>query len=214
MGLFDTPLPTSASSAEDENSGSRTFQTNQSTPINGNNNSLGASPPSPLTPMKRIFSFRLDGTEKNNFLPPLSRSLDTGLAPRVPLTDANVQTVSVNTHCLPEDAAWALEACQGDLLEASHRISTAQGMILEQTKNTLLSQKTTTSSSLISSNGKVTSAKDKDKDLHSFRERLKQQERERRTREESNNLASGKPDGDWLPLRNPTPVEDEPWFTG
>jgi hypothetical protein len=41
----------------------------------------------------------------------------------------------------------------------------------------------------------------------------KKQEQAHRTREDSN-VTGGKPDGDWLPLRNPTPLVDEPWFTG
>mmetsp|Transcript_68668 Transcript_68668/g.199211 ORF Transcript_68668/g.199211 Transcript_68668/m.199211 type:complete len:130 (+) Transcript_68668:122-511(+) len=48
------------------------------------------------------------------------------------------------------------------------------------------------------------------KELDEFREKLKKQEQKRKRDE----YFSGKPDADWLPIQNPKPLDDEPWFTG
>jgi hypothetical protein len=152
----------------------------------------------PPKPMKRLFSFRFDGTEKNDFLPCLSRSLDSGLAPLVPLTDGNVQKLATDVGCLPEDAAWALEACQGEMAEATTRISNAQKMSLEGRNGP---QQTAPSTNKVSAK----------QALGQFREQLKKQEQTRRRDEY---FSGGAPDTDWLPMANPKPVDDEPWFTG
>lgn len=181
MGLFDTLFP---QPSEDEFFNSTI-----------DNAKVPSKPP-----MKRLFSFRFDGTEKNDFLPCLSRSLDSGLGPLVSLTDDNVETLATDVGCLPEDAAWALEACRGDVAEAMTRILNAQKLTLERRKDP--QQQTARSTKKVNAN----------ETLGQFREQLQKQEEQTRKRVES--LSGGTPDADWLPMTNPKPVDDEPWFTG
>ena len=47
--------------------------------------------------------------------------------------------------------------------------------------------------------------------LHQQQALLMEKDRERKRKEY---LEPSKPDDDWLPLKNPKPIDDEPWFTG
>lgn len=147
---------------------------------------------------KRLFDFDMDGREKRNLLPRLSRSLESGIGCYFEASDRIVQNLVSKTDCHPDDAAWALEACKGDITEAWTRISTARRMLLNQNDNRSPAEK-------------VESSAIAKLELDSFREKLNEVERKRKRDEY---FSGGKLDAEWLPRQNPKPVDDEPWFTG
>ena len=149
----------------------------------------------------RLFRFNKDGTEARNLLPRLSRTLESGIDCYFEESDRVVQNLAERANCRPVDAAWALEACKGDVTEAWVCISTARRTLLEKKTNpsgpgSLKSEV----SSLMAQN-----------ELEMFKEELKEQERIQKRKDY---LSGGKPDEEWLPRSNPKPIDDEPWFTG
>lgn len=74
----------------------------------------------------KLFSFRDDGTEVNDLLPPLSRRLDLGIGCYYEESDRPVVRLVRRTRVHPIDACWALEACRGDQKEAWLCISVAK----------------------------------------------------------------------------------------
>lgn len=139
----------------------------------------------------QLFRFNVQGKEANDLLPSLGRRLDKGIGCYFEPSDKLVQNLVDKTLCSVEDACWALEACKGDVTEAWTRISVAR-------QNQLNSERD-----------------DDDDDLQEEFERNKQTRLEKeRTRERLERMKRSKPDTDWLPIKNPKPIDDEPWFTG
>jgi len=182
MGLYDTPLPPRP--PPEEPSENKDDQEDLDLPT---------------TTTQRLFSFRPNGTEERDLLPRLSRSLTSGIGCYYEVTDRKVQNLVSKTDCHPEDAAWALEACQGDMTEAWTRISTARRLLLLQQEEAR------------SPSEKAKSAQLAREELDTFKAKLKLQE-QKRAREEY--FTGGKADTPWLPRPNPKPIDDEPWFTG
>jgi hypothetical protein len=182
MGLYDTPLP------------SRKGQ--------GDKKKDEVS----LPESTRLFDVQSDGTEARGFLPPLvGRSLDE--ESRFDSSNPQVSMLVEKTKCRPEDAAWALEACQGDSVKAWECISKAQRTLL----NELLDEK---------KQQELAEKEDWDSDLFS---NLNQKEEDAEEEEDFSPPVNkprfadyySKPDEKWLPGKpNPKPVDDEPWFTG
>lgn len=186
MGLYDTPLPPRPSPQDDD------------PPNNGDSNEDEDFIEPAM--MQRLFSFNMDGTEKRNFLPPLKRSLDLGIDCYFEASDRKVRNLVSKTDCHPEDAAWALEACRGDVTEAWTRISTARRQLLQQGDPIQPGSLEADYSSLLAR-----------EELDDFRAKLKEQERKRRV---ADYFSGGQRDEKWLPQENPKPIDDEPWFTG
>ncbi|KAL3930492.1 MAG: hypothetical protein SGBAC_011741 [Bacillariaceae sp.] len=141
---------------------------------------------------RRLFNFKLDGTESGGLLPPLSRSLDSGIGCSFKPSDPEVQKLVETADCNALDAAWALDACKGDVTKAGSCIEAARTKFMDDGPSPSYSQ-----------NGGF--------DLRKA-ERLKKQESKTKGR-----IIVGLPEPgeqDWLPIKNPTPVDDEPWFTG
>jgi hypothetical protein len=170
MGLYDKPLPPRPPPREPEK--------------NGDDDDDAAFPI-----QQRLFEFDINGREKRDLLPSLSRTLESGIGCDFEASDRLVQNLVEKTECHPEDAAWALEACKGDITEAWTRISTARRQLLnsnEENRPSLQEQ---------------------------FEVRLKR-DQEEKDRKKWGAFAPGKPDEQWLPIENSKPVDDEPWFTG
>ena len=136
-------------------------------------------------------------------LPSSNRRLDDkGVGCYFEPTDRLVQNLVQKTGCNVEDAAWALEACRGDLTEAWTRISYAR-------RTRLMGAKT-----IMKNDG------DEDNDewdaeaIEKRFQKIKQQRLKEDKRKEINLFQPGKPDENWLPRQNPRPIDDEPWFTG
>ncbi len=138
----------------------------------------------------QLFQFNALGQEVNDLLPPLRRRLDKGIACYFEPQDQMVQNLIDKTSCSVEDACWALEACQGDLTEAWTRISVARRTQLNQNERMEdLAQQF---------------AQQKQARLEKEKTRQRLERMKQRT----------KPDTPWLPISNPKPIDDEPWFTG
>ncbi|CAJ1961841.1 unnamed protein product [Cylindrotheca closterium] len=167
MGLYDDPLP----------------------PKQSDDDEVAEIPLS----ARRLFNFKLDGTESRGLLPPLSRSLDSGIGCSFTPSGPEVQDLVETTDCNALDAAWALDACKGDAVQAENCIEAA--------RSKFMNDEPSTSSSSSSSQGF---------DLRKA-ERLKKQAAKK------GRIIIGPPETgeqDWLPIKNPAPVDDEPWFTG
>lgn len=143
-----------------------------------------------------LFLFNVQGKEVNDLLPPLGRRLDKGIGCYFEPYDKLVQNLVEKTSCSIEDACWALEACKGDLTEAWTRISVARRNQLD-----------TERASSLRDDGTM--------DLDQLFQKKKQARLQKeQTRERLERMKRSKPDTDWLPIKNPKPIDDEPWFTG
>lgn len=180
MGLYDNPLPPRPVPSPPDDTGDKD----------------DLDLPTTTTSSQRLFSFRANGTEERSLLPQLSRALTSGIECYYEVTDRKVQNLISKTNCHPEDAAWALEACQGDMTEAWTRISTARRILLNQGDTR-------------SPTEKAQSAELAREELEAFKAKLKVQKRRR-----DEYFSGGKADTPWIPRPNPRPIDDEPWFTG
>lgn len=188
MGLYDTPLRPRLPPREDPKDN---ISVEEEDDIQNN-----------VT--KRLFVFGEDGKEVRNLLPRLKRRLDSGVACYFEPTDRLVQNLVEKTSVFPVDACWALEACEGDIAEAWTRISVARRLLLDEARAKML----------------VEEDNDYDEDdykmevLDDFVQNKRKEEAGilRRSRDEY--WKPSEPDTQWLPTKNPNPVNDEPWFTG
>jgi hypothetical protein len=183
MGLYDKPLPHRPSPKEPNN--------------DGNNNDDQEDQAYPV--QNRLFAFDIQtGKEVRGLLPSLGRTLESGIGCYFEETDRLVVNLVGKTECHPEDAAWALEACRGDITEAWTRISVARRQLLDTTSDGFgLSSQV---SELMAEN-----------EYEILKEERLEQGRIQRQKEY---LQPGTPDENWLPNSNPKPVDEEPWFTG
>lgn len=165
----------------------------------------------------RLFSFDPNtGKEVNEYLPALGRKLTSGVDCYFEASDRLVRNLVGKTGVHVDDACWALEACKGDLTEAWMSISTARRLRLNSDR--------------LSQAGKVVGSfsdrynddEEEDWDEESYEVEM-QQEYEKlksnrlaneKKREMKDFLKGGEKDADWLPIKNPKPLDDEPWFTG
>lgn len=113
------------------------------------------------------------------------------------------------TDCLPSDAAWALEACKGDLQEAWICISVARRKKLmdlnQEVDDTIPDEIQQRFSELMVQ--REFEVRKEELHVEKTRKTAKQRLKDLLDRRES--------DEHWLPgKQNPRPVEDEPWFTG
>jgi hypothetical protein len=161
-----------------------------------------------------LFTMKSNGREAQNRLPPLSRRLDRGIDCYFEETDALVQQVIQSTRCCASDAAWALEACQGNLAEAERFISLAQLQRIEElaTSESVANPEKDDPEWNLDSKFNLTStneANNQDDELFSSYTPIIRSSPNQPMRKE-------KIDDDipWLPTKNPRPVDDEPWFTG
>jgi hypothetical protein len=177
MGLYDKPLPPP--------------------PERRNETNKNDNDESPYE-VQRLFKFNSDGSEARGLLPTLSRSLDSGIGCYFERSDRLVQNLVEKTDCHPEDAAWALEACKGDITEAWTQISVARRQLLDDTKD--IGGLSSEVSEIIAENEFEIQKE----------ERMEQEQKEKR----AEYFRPSEPDQDWLPIKNPTPIDDEPWFTG
>jgi len=151
----------------------------------------------------RLFEFNESGKERRNLLPPLSRRLDSGIDCYFEETDRLVINLVDKTGCNVEDACWALEACKGDITEAWTRISTARRVMLNQ------SRKNDDEFDEDSLDIEMQEEFEKRK-----MERIEETKQRRRDEYRKDLFKGGEPDQQWLPTKNPNPIDDEPWFTG
>lgn len=229
MGLYDTPLPPRPPPREENEASNKEGESEEEEDVVAE-----------LSASQRLFQMKEDGREGQNLLPPLSRRLDTGIDCYFEVTDRKVQNLAEQASCNPVDAAWALEACKGDLIEARTCISVAQRMALEEIEVELRKTQDKEADdkenedeiSLERSEDKKTQ-KDNNKNDSGLKlddvkaelyDMLREDEWKEMAEERMNRRiyekrmdafkGSGK-DAQWLPGKeNPRPVDDEPWFTG
>lgn len=152
---------------------------------------------------QRLFSFHMNGTEVNGWLPPLGRSLDSGIPCYFEPNDRKVQNLVGKAFCHEEDACWALEACRGDIIEAWTCISMAQRMILADMVE-----------------DDVVRSGEMDRDVYEleleeeFEERKAERQQQQRIRDRNEFFSGGQPNQNVWPGFKPGPDESEPWFTG
>ena len=144
----------------------------------------------------QLFQLDVNGKEVNNLLPPLGRRLDRGIQCYFEPNDKLVQNLVDKTSCSVEDACWALEACKGDLTEAWTRVSVARRNQLERER------------------GEDDDASDDSLLEKEYKKKKQARLAKEQTRERLERMKRTKPDTDWLPIQNPKPMDDEPWFTG
>lgn len=166
----------------------------------------------------RLFDIQSNGREARDLLPPLSRSLISGIECYFESTDRAVQNLAEKTACHPMDAAWALEACKGDVTEAWLCISTARKMLLNEQQEQEEEDFDADLFQMLQQNKEILTKEEENYD--ELKERLKQERRDKIQKDAVNQAFSlGKEDGDWLPTpknKQPftPPIDDEPWFTG
>jgi hypothetical protein len=195
LGLYDSPLPPRPLSQKDSRSEREAILPETEEDIDSGDSSVV---------LDQLFSFGEDGKEGRALLPPLKRRLDSGVSCYYEHNDRLVLNLIEKTSCHPDDACWALEACEGDITEAWTRISTARRMILNRSRNDQLLQE------------------DEDYDdedyevelIDEFQRRKKRVATETKKRQTADYFTPSAPDAQWLPTKNPKPVNDEPWFTG
>lgn len=194
MGLYDTPLPSFPSQEGGDKEESPTDEDDY------------------LDTVDRLFQMKEDGTEARGLLPPLSRNLKSGIGCYFETSDRQVQNLASKTACHLEDAAWALEACKGDVTEAWLCISTARRSLLNE--GVALPEEETDWDaelfSLIQNPDDVIRPVDRE----AYQERKKQVAKDEQKQEIQDLFQGGDADEPWLPRPNPNPVDDEPWFTG
>jgi hypothetical protein len=154
--------------------------------------------------VERLFSIQKDGRERRGLLPPLRRRIDSGVACYFEPNDKQVLNLIDKTSCNPYDACWALEACNGDITEAWTRISFARRMMLNKLRNTQLVAEDP-DYDVDDYNSEVAEAYEKQKN------EVKAQINQRNSDEYFDPV---KPGVHWTPIKNPNPIENEPWFTG
>jgi hypothetical protein len=196
MGLYDDLLPPRPTPTNSEDA-------NVSDEDNENSETEDTATPIALELSEPLFSFDpKTGKETQNRLPPLGRRLDLGIDCYFEASDRKVQNLVDKTNCRVDDAAWALEACKGDVTEAWTRISVARRLALERQRQ---QQQT---------------AEDDDEwdslDIYQEFEKRKTARKEQdRKRSMQNFFGSSEKDVKWFPGKeNPKPIDDEPWFTG
>jgi hypothetical protein len=155
---------------------------------------------------QRLFRFDATGREVRDLLPRLKRRLDAGVPESYyEPTDRSVTNLVDKTGVAPVDACWALEACGGDVTEAWICISAARRTLLDASRTVQLLEE------------------DDGYDEQEYEEWMaeqyqaqkdaqKEEDRRRKRREWMKPVDD--PDQQWLPMDNPRPVDDEPWFTG
>ena len=189
MGLFDSPLPEKDSK-----------RLEMDVPAVVNDEFMEF----PVILGERLFSIQKDGKESRELLPPLRQRLDSGVECYFESNDKLVQNLIGKTSCNPDDACWALEACNGDITEAWTRISFAQTMILNELRDKQLLQE-----------DPDYKADDYAKQVLDTYEMQKSKVKDQINRRKSGDyIASVKQGVQWTPIKNPNPVADEPWFTG
>lgn len=193
MGLYDTPLPPPLPPKDDEQPPDDEY-------LDGN--------------IAHLFNMLPDGREARDLLPRLGRSLESGVECYFEVTDRKVQNLVEKTGCHAMDAAWALEACQGDTQEAWLQISTARRMLLNNQDEEDWEEDDWDAElfSTLKQNEEVILD---DETFPERKERMALEEKERKKKQAIEDLWDrGEPDQPWLPTKNPNPVDDEPWFTG
>ena len=106
------------------------------------------------------------------------------------------------SSCNSDDACWAFEACDADITEAWGRISFARRLIL----NTELTIK-----QLVQ--------EDPDYVVDDFKNEVADAYETQKTKVKAQinkrkYITPEKPREQWTPVKNPSPLSDEPWFTG
>ena len=198
MGLYDTPLPP------------RPMKRNETSNKSDNIDNVDDDTITTISP-RRLFEFNDDGTEVNNLLPPLGRSLKYGVDCYYEVTDRLVVNLIDKTDCHPMDATWSLEACKGNITEAWTCISTARRQLLD---NKVGSNANDGNDDMDGLSSKV-SELIIENEYEILKEERLQKEREKESKDNNNYLfGDGVADEPWLPQQNPKPIDDEPWFTG
>ena len=207
MGLYDTPLPPRPMKRNETSNGSDGIDDINDDSISRNEEGVTTA----LTSTRRLFEFNDDGTEVNNLLPPLGRSLQYGVDCYYEVTDRLVVNLIDKTDCHPMDATWSLEACKGDITEAWTCISTARRQLLDMIGNA----NDGTDKNGLSSKASELMIENEYEILKEERLQKEQEDRQRQSNDNSNYLfGDGVADEPWLPQQNPKPIDDEPWFTG
>lgn len=183
MGLYDKPLPPQNDKSEGSYDNDDGFIVDSSV---------------------KLFAFDKQGNEVHDLLPSLNRRLDDkGASCYFEPTDRLVQNLVTKTACNVEDAAWALEACRGDVTEAWTHISYARRM-------RLMNATTINQTKGAEENRGEWDARAIEKRF----QKIKQERLREDKRKEINIFQPEKPNENWLPRQNPRPIDDEPWFTG
>lgn len=202
MGLYDSPLPPRPSPRK--NNPNKSTRNNFRANDENDDDDDEFEDEVPLLLTERLFSFDQSGKEIRGLLPPLRRRLDSGVACYFEATDRLVLNLVEKTACHPDDAGWALEACQGDITQAWTSISVARRLALNRDQQI------------------ANEAQDAEYDpddyemevLEEYQQRKTKLNAELKKRNRDEYLRLSEPDAPWLPTKNPRPVEDEPWFTG
>lgn len=203
MGLYDSPLPPRPS---------------PSSPPNGPEDNDEEEETAKTT---RLFKMKRDGSEMNGLLPKLKRSSIIG-GPQYKEEDPKVLNIVRGLGVPWEDAAWALEAYDGDLEESWMAVSIQQRKSLDE-------KVALPEASGIDWDGEFTELMELSGGDEEVIRPLGKDGIEERKRNIAQNIAQeqfqqGVKDffkasdrtgaQDWIPRKNPTPDEDEPWFTG
>ena len=211
MGLYDKPLPPRPPPRPDRSNKGK--NPNEDEEDEEDDDDFAAS----MISTPRLFSFDPEtGEEVNSLLPPLGRSLSSGVGCYFEPTDRLVRNLVDKTGCAVEDACWALEACKGDFTEAWTSISTARRMNLNANRLPQPSAETSDQDEILSEDSSFEWDEDSyEIEMEEEYERLKSKRiSQERKRNVQDMFKGGQADQAWLPKANPRPIDDEPWFTG
>jgi len=219
MGLYDSPLPPPPPDDFEETyrQAKRDRQYNKWNPDDIDLDEQLQRP--------KLFYFDDKGRDKLGILPTLGRNPNLGIESYYEASDSLVRQLMRMTRCNPEDACWALEAHKGNVMDASVSIALAQRQTLND-KVALPDQDEVAKTDWdgeLSSLLESTKSKDLGEDfenqgysvgLDGLEDRKDFLKKRARSDEIKKWIVGGLPDQDWLPTKNPRPVDDEPWFTG
>lgn len=195
MGLYDTPLPPRPPPQQDSKKNKKPVADNMEEDDGDDGESME---------IERLFEFGEDGKEIRGLLPSLKRRLKSGVACYFEPTDSLAKNLVNKTSCRPDDACWALEACEGDITESWTRISMARRFMLNKSRNTMLLDEDL-------------EYDEDDYDIEVFDEFLQRKNDlsdDNKKRRRVMYFTPSGPDAQWLPTKNPNPIDDKPWFTG
>lgn len=219
MGLYDTPLPPRPPPRDDDKDDGDSVEDKDRDNVDATSKELPVSARQ-SAPQRLLFEFNAKGAEVQELLPPVGRRLDSGSGCYYNTEDRTVVTLAEQTTCAPEDAAWALEACKGDRTEARTRIAVAQRKRLELDAMASMATKPSSPDNTETKNVTPDYLQQVKADLQSlmveeeFQERKAERLREAEIKKESDRFFPEKADTPYLPIENPKPIDDEPWFTG
>jgi len=173
-----------------------------------------------------LFDFDPIGTERNGRLPDLKRTLYDEIPCYFERGDKKSLLIVEKTECSSQDACWALEAHEGDIVKTILSIAMAQRLVLnesvslpskEEVANTDWDEelRSLNKSGNVKGLGEEFENAGRSIGMDGLQERKESLRKKGMVDNVKRIFEEGTKDQKWMPGKaNPNPVDDEPWFTG